>query len=194
MSNAKVLQVDVSGRPVGFISWRRAVSLLYDGRATSLLDDEDTILRSPSVEMYKPLIIQMPSYVKLRPLKDNQIVKRVLFARDRYECQYCGTSVTRSTGTIDHIKPRDYFVREGRPRSDAHTWDNVVVSCVKCNTHKGNRLPHECKMYPRTAPKKPSYVQTLWAGKVYHPIQADYVADWYKVDPDTLLTYSVDNS
>lgn len=191
MSTTKVLQVDVTGRPVGLISWRRAVVLLLDNRAIALENDGEKVIRSPNLEVPRPLIIQTPTYVHLRPLRDNQIVKRVLFARDKYECQYCGTSVTRSSGTIDHVKPRAAFVREGRPSSDAHTWDNVVVACVKCNTKKGDRLPRECRMMPKTTPKKPNYVQTLWAGKVYHPIHAQYVADYYSVDPDTLMTKKV---
>jgi len=125
--------------------------------------------------------------VKLRPLRDNQVIKRVLFARDKYQCQYCGTSLTRHTATIDHVKPRSAFVREGRPTSDAHTYTNCVTCCAKCNTKKGDRLPYECGMMPVSDPKVPNYVQVLWAGKIYCPIQAEYVSMYFKIDKETLL-------
>lgn len=184
---ARVLHVDVTGRPIGFISWPRAIALLWQERAVALHEDENKILRSPSLEFNYPLIIQTADYVRLRPLRNNSIVKRVLYARDNYQCQYCGKEVTRSSGSIDHVKPRSKFIAEGRPAADANTWDNVVVSCVKCNTKKGDRLPMECGMMPMTTPKKPDYVAVHWAGKNYHPIQAEYVATYFKVDPETLV-------
>jgi len=184
---SRVLQVDVSGRPIGLIPWHRAVNLIWQDRATAFLEDGTRVISSPSLDFPYPIIVQTHSYVKLRPLRDNQIVKRVLFARDNYECQYCGKEVTLSTGTVDHVKPRARFLYEGLPAARAHTWDNVVVSCVKCNTKKGSRLPYECGMMPKNSPKKPNYVMTIWAGKVRNPIHAKYIAEWYNVDPETLI-------
>lgn len=185
---SRVLQTDITGRPIGLIPWERAVTMIWQGKATPYLEDGTKVVHTPSIDFPLPIILQTHSFVKLRPLKDNQIVKRVLYARDNYECQYCSKPVTLSTGTIDHVKPRAAFIKEGRPSSDAHTWDNVVVACVKCNTKKGSRLPYECGMMPKGgSPKKPSYVMTIWAGKVHNPIHANYIAEYYNVDPDTLI-------
>jgi len=184
---SRVLQVDVSGRPIGLIPWHRAVNLIWQERATAFLEDGTRVISSPSLDFPYPIIVQTHSYVRLRPLKDNQIVKRVLFARDNYACQYCGKEVTLTTGTIDHVKPRARFLAEGLPSANAHTWDNVVVACVRCNTKKGDRLPYECGMMPKVSPKKPNYVMTIWAGKVKNPVHAKYIAEWYNVDPETLI-------
>ena len=191
MSSSRVLHIDVSGRPVGLISWTRAASMLWDGRATAIEVEDGKFWRSPSVEIPKSRIIQTHDYVKLRPLKDNQIIKRVLFGRDGFKCQYCGKQLTRNTATIDHVKPRAKFIKEGRPVTDAHTYTNCVTSCVKCNTKKGDRLPYECGLMPIKDPKVPSYVQVLWAGKLYCPIQAEYVSMYFKVDEETLLANPV---
>jgi len=88
------------------------------------------------------------------------------------------------TGTIDHVKPKVAFIREGRKASDAHTWDNVVTCCSSCNTKKGDKLPYQCNMHLSKAPKKPSFVQTLWAGKSFHPIQAEYIAMYHPKEID----------
>ena len=48
---------------------------------------------------------------------------------------------------MDHVVPRS---RGGRS-----SWDNVVTSCAPCNLRKGNRLPSEIDMHPRTNPRAP---------------------------------------
>lgn len=191
MSATRVLQVDVSGRPIGLIPWYRAATLLWQGRATPLETVDGEYWSSPSVSIPKTRIIQTHDYVQLRPLKDSQVIKRVLFARDGYKCQYCEKQLNRKTVTIDHVKPRAAFLREGRPSSDAHTYTNCVTCCQKCNTKKGDRLPMECGMLPISSPKVPTYVQVLWAGKLYCPIQAEYVSQYFKVDPDSLYANPV---
>lgn len=190
MGSTRVLTVDISGKPCGLVTWFRAATLLWDGRATPIEVIDNQFWHSPSVNIPRSRIIQIHDYVKLRPMKDNQIVKRVLFARDNYQCQYCGKDLTRSTATIDHVKPKSKFVDEGRPASDANTYSNCVASCAKCNNKKGNRLPYECGMMPKTTPKTPSYVQVLWSGRIYCPVQAEYVAEYFKVDKKTLLVKS----
>jgi 5-methylcytosine-specific restriction endonuclease McrA len=176
-----VLQVDSSMRPLGFVDPFRAFCMVWEGKAFVLEEDETRVMRSPSVEFPTPLVIQVPQYVKLRPLKDKVIIKRVLYARDGWKCQYCGEAVNAKTATVDHVKPKIYFIKEGRPASDANTWDNVVTSCGPCNWKKGGRLPVEARMklIDTRAPKKPDFVQTLWAGRTYHPIHAKYVAQFY---------------
>ena len=174
-----VLVLDVTGRPINVTTPFRGAVLLMTNRADLVAQDGDEVLRSSSAEFPKPLIIQTRGYVKLRPLSDGKIIKRVLFGRDDYECQYCSKPVTTKTGTVDHVKPKVAFKREGRPESDANTWDNVVTCCAKCNAKKGEKLPYECGMMPKKAPKKPTWVQTLWVGKAFHPVQAEYITQYH---------------
>ena len=76
----------------------------------------------------------------------------------------------------------------GKPlsRGGEHTWDNVVSACRRCNHRKGSRLPWEAGMYPRHVPKRPDMVQVAWAGRLTHPLQRQYVAQWHKV-PEAVL-------
>jgi 5-methylcytosine-specific restriction endonuclease McrA len=48
---------------------------------------------------------------------------------------------------MDHVVPRS---RGGRS-----SWDNVVTSCAPCNLRKGDRLPGEIGMHPRSRPRAP---------------------------------------
>lgn len=174
-----VLKIDASYRPIGFCSWFNAVSLITCGKANLLEAHDNWKIKSPSREFDYPLVIQIPKVIRLRPLADNRIVKRIVFARDGWECQYCSCSVDTKTATVDHVKPRLYFRREGRPVADANTWDNVVTACMRCNTKKGGRLPFEANMMPKKAPKKPDYIQTLYSGKQYISIHAKYILQYY---------------
>jgi 5-methylcytosine-specific restriction endonuclease McrA len=49
--------------------------------------------------------------------------------------------------TVDHVIPRS--------RGGKSVWENIVASCASCNRRKGNRLPREIKMHPRTRPTAP---------------------------------------
>lgn len=185
-----VLLTDVTGRPVNFVKWHRAARLVADGRAQVITSDEG-FWKSERRDIPVALIIQLEDYVKLKPIPDDDINKRVLLARDNWECQYCACSVTADTATKDHVKPREHFKLEGRPVSDANTWDNIVIACSPCNNKKANRTPAQSGMYPRKTPKKPTYVQTMWAGKGFHPIQAEYVAEYFSLDPETLKSRKI---
>jgi hypothetical protein len=46
-------------------------------------------------------------------------------------------------------------------------------------------------MMPINTPKIPSYVQVMWGGKLYCPIQAEYVSMYFKIDKDTLMAKPV---
>ena len=65
-------------------------------------------------------------------------VRKTVFERDSYICQYCGS---KEKMTIDHIFPRS---RGGRGYSD-----NLVACCSHCNSVKHNRTPEEAGMMLR---------------------------------------------
>jgi 5-methylcytosine-specific restriction endonuclease McrA len=77
-----------------------------------------------------------------------RISRRVLFARDDWQCVYCGSESTRLT--LDHVVPRS--------RGGSSVWENVVTSCAPCNHRKGDRLLEETNMKLRKTPKPPTPV------------------------------------
>lgn len=187
-----VLKVDVSGRPLGFIPWDEFVCLYWKGKCRILEAEKDS-WRSPSTDIPKAIIVQVEHYVRLKPLRDNYIPKRILFNRDSWECQYCSKPITMATGTKDHVKPRHSFKKQGLPVAAANTWCNVVTSCQPCNHKKGNQTCAQAGMYPKNTPKKPEYIQTVW-NKVHHPVQQEYVASYYQINPDTLTVLDITDS
>ena len=64
--------------------------------------------------------------------------RRNIYARDDNQCQYCGQKFKTQDLNLDHVVPR---ARGGRA-----TWDNIVCSCIECNTKKGCRTPQEAGM------------------------------------------------
>jgi 5-methylcytosine-specific restriction endonuclease McrA len=84
--------------------------------------------------------------VRVPRAAQRRISRRALFARDGWECVYCGTTGVRLT--LDHVVPRS--------RGGDSVWENVVTSCAPCNLRKGNRLPEEVSMVLPTPPRPPT--------------------------------------
>ena len=84
-----------------------------------------------------------------------------VFLRDRFSCQYCGDDFPTQDLTFDHVIPRS---KGGRT-----TWINVVTACSDCNLIKGNRLPREANMHPRTRPFQPTVYQLQENGRAFPP-------------------------
>lgn len=93
-----------------------------------------------------PRIIRLVGYDKL-PAQRVKLNRRNLFARDHNRCQYCGGHFPTSELSIDHVVPRT----QGGP----DTWENLVCSCVRCNSRKGGRTPDQARMKLITKPVRP---------------------------------------
>jgi 5-methylcytosine-specific restriction endonuclease McrA len=174
----RCLLLDATMRPTSLVTRERAVTLVVCGNAQVIAEDPSVLFRSQRLSVALPLIVQVPTYVELRPLVKKNVVRRVLFCRDNWRCTYCGRDGGARDLTLDHVKPLS--------RGGTHSWDNVVTACRRCNQRKGDRLPYEAGMYPQTVPKAPDMVQVAWAGRLTHPLQREYVATWHKVPEGAL--------
>ena len=83
------------------------------------------------------------------PKKEIKFTRNNIFERDRNTCQYCDKVFDRKELNLDHVLPRD--------RGGKTTWENIVCSCIKCNTRKANHLPHEVGMCLRRKPERPRW-------------------------------------
>jgi hypothetical protein len=54
-----------------------------------------------------------------------------IFERDAYKCKYCGKQLTRFTATLDHLEPIS--------KKGDHSFENLITSCLHCNSRRGNR-------------------------------------------------------
>lgn len=134
--------------PLRTVSWQRAVTLVYLGKA-EVLEAYDVVLRSPSIEMQMPSVIRMTRGARHQP-KTVRFSRTTVLVRDRFACQYCGRTGTRRDMTLDHVVPRT--------QGGKTTWENLATACSPCNAKKGGRTPHEAGMKLRTVPKRPSSV------------------------------------
>ncbi|HEY0793963.1 MAG TPA: HNH endonuclease [Chthoniobacterales bacterium] len=166
---SQVLVLNRLWQAVHVCSARRAFLLLYQGVAQVVSTDPrsefstfdftewlrhscehggaDTI-GMVSSRLRVPKIIVLRTFDRL-PKKDVKFSRQNVFERDRSTCQYCGRQFERDDLNLDHVVPRD--------RGGQTTWENVVCSCIRCNTKKGNRLPQEAGMGLLRVPRKPRW-------------------------------------
>ncbi len=158
---ALVLNADfrpLSYFPLSLWCWQDAVKAVFLDRV-SVLNEYETEVRSPTVSMRLPSVIALKEYI---PAARRPAFTRFnVFLRDRFECQYCGEGRPTYDLTFDHVVPRS---RGGRT-----TWNNVCTACGPCNLRKGNRLPRECHMHPRTAPRQPTSWELQENGRGFPP-------------------------
>lgn len=185
------LVVDSTAKPIGLTPEADAVSRLAQSllggcqKIQAMVSDESRRYRSQYLDLPAPVIVMAQTYVEIPEVELHQVNRKIVFARDRYECQYCGlvadSGRTRRQLTVDHVKPARLFAT----KMEATTWDNVTTACVNCNQKKGDRLPYQCGMMPKTTPTVPHYAQLRFAGRL-NPEQRDYVADYFGWDPSDM--------
>ncbi len=168
----QVLVLNRLWQPVNTCTAKRAVGLVFLGHAQIVHRDEDdsysthdawswlgvseriganaaaNLLHSVSRRFAVPEIIVLSLYDRL-PKKDVKFNRHNVFVRDRHTCQYCGKLFETRDLNLDHVIPRD---KGGRT-----TWENVVTSCIRCNSRKANKLPHEARMFPLHTPRPPRW-------------------------------------
>lgn len=164
---------------ISIISFKRAIQLLFKGRAevvevennyyenysfsswaelsafkvqNNIHNDYDRVLYTENNTIIVPSIIRTLYYDKVNYQKV-KMTRRNIYARDRYTCAYCGKKFNTEHLNIDHVIPRS---RGGR-----NEWDNVVCSCIKCNSKKNDMTPQEAGMKLLRMPFEPRESFTL---------------------------------
>ena len=172
-----VLVLDAGYQPVNIVSARRALTLVYSGRAVTVENSSD-VVRSPNATWPLPRIIRLFISIAHRVYRAVrvQLNRRNLFARDSFACQYCGTH--EGPFTVDHVVPRSRKTRQ-YPSGGTTVWENCVTCCVRCNHRKGNRLPSEMGMQLMRKPGEPRWLPPLlfrrYLGKNMHKSWESYL-------------------
>ncbi|HVD11113.1 MAG TPA: HNH endonuclease [Gaiellaceae bacterium] len=141
----QVLVLNASYEPLNVCTVRRAHVLVFKGKA-EIIEHLGKPLRSAADTFVWPHVIRLLSYVRVPNAIQRKISRRALFARDRWQCQYCGSESGKLT--LDHVVPRS--------RGGESIWENVVASCAPCNLRKGNRTPDEVQMRLQRNPRPPA--------------------------------------
>ena len=167
-----VLVLNRLWQAVNICSVRRAFNLLLQGHAQVVHADEatgeptfgthdfqswaDLSTREPEPEMIHgvSLRVRVPRVIVLLifdrlPKKEVKFTRHNIFERDHNTCQYCGKVFDRRDLNLDHVLPRE--------KGGLTSWENIVCSCIRCNTRKGNRLTHEAGMHLIRKPKRPKW-------------------------------------
>ena len=134
MINLPVLVLNQSYEPLTICRARRAVVLIYRGKA-EMLENGVGFIHTVTDIFPLPSVIRLAYMIK-RPYRERKLTRLEVFNRDRYTCQYCGKETRQLT--LDHVIPRY--------RGGQHTWENVVSACVPCNRRKAGRTPQEAGM------------------------------------------------
>jgi 5-methylcytosine-specific restriction endonuclease McrA len=166
--NQHVLVLNRLWQAVNVCTARRALTLLFQGQAQVVVNAEDGSFRTFNFEEWRifpgtrrarnpsttisfrirvPRIILLLIYDRL-PKKEVKFTRHNIFERDKNTCQYCGRVFDRKDLNLDHVIPRD--------RGGPTTWENIVCSCIECNTQKANRTPQEAGCTSSANPSGPS--------------------------------------
>lgn len=148
-----MLLLNASFEPLNVINWRRAVKLVFSEKV-EVVEESERVIRSVSVSMKIPSVVRLMGFVRFRR-NEAKFSRRNIYARDHYQCQYCGEQLSADQLTCDHVMPRS---RGGRTE-----WHNIVTCCVPCNRKKGGRTPEEARMHLRRKPSRPSWLWGFYA-------------------------------
>jgi 5-methylcytosine-specific restriction endonuclease McrA len=174
----RVLVLNRLWQPVNVVGVERAFSLLLQDHAQVIYtgdesfrmmdaaawlqfseelepEEDESFIQTVRLRIRVPKVLLLRSYDQL-PVQEIQFNRDNLFERDDFRCQYCGQLFEPSQLNMDHVIPRD---RGGRT-----SWENIVTSCIKCNSRKANRLPHQANMHLIRKPERPRwrpFVSTL---------------------------------
>ncbi len=165
----QVLVLNRLWQAVNVCSVRRALTLLFQGQAQVVLDGGDGSFQTYGFREWRDLSenqthpesihaisfkIRVPRVILLMvfdqlPAKEVKFTRHNIFERDKNTCQYCGRTLERKDLNLDHVVPRD--------RGGPTTWENIVCSCIPCNTRKGNRTPQEAGLRLVRKPRRPKW-------------------------------------
>ena len=118
------------------------------------------VVRTVNQSVIVPSVLLLKGFDRIL-LQEMKFNRQNLLERDDYRCQYCGKNLPNKELNMDHVIPRD--------RGGGTSWENVVISCIRCNSRKSNRLPKEAGMRLLKEPKRPPrrpFVSSLYGKPV----------------------------
>ncbi len=143
MDVSSVLVLNQNYEPLNVCNVRRALVLVFRGKA-EIIEAAAAAFHTASSSFVLPSVIRLVHMIR-RPRPKIRLTRKEIFARDGWQCAYCGRQ-TRDL-TLDHVMPRH--------RGGPHTWENLVSACRACNHKKAGRTPQEARMAMSVQPHIP---------------------------------------
>jgi 5-methylcytosine-specific restriction endonuclease McrA len=143
----QVLVLNQNFEPISVCGVKRAIVMLYLGKAEIIETADSLMLRSQSTVIPVPSVIRLGFYVKV-PVKRIMLTRKNIIKRDGGRCQYCGKK--RPQMTVDHVIPKIY--------GGVDTWENLVCACLECNNRKGHNTPEQIGLALIRKPRRPNHI------------------------------------
>lgn len=156
-----ILRLDVSGKPLRWISWQHAVVLsARDMIAWNAGESRFTLhggyrrdgARS-QITIHSIIAVKGHVHSQRRHTGVPRLSNRELFLRDDHLCLYCGRHFPEHMLTRDHVRPLS--------KGGEDCWSNVVTACKACNHAKGARTPEEAGVQLLAVPFIPNRAEFL---------------------------------
>jgi 5-methylcytosine-specific restriction endonuclease McrA len=148
MKNCLVL--NASYEPLNVIDETRAVVLILQGKAESVVDT-DRMCGSTNEALMFPSVVRLLYMADVPRLRQVPLSRRALFQRDNFTCQYCGAKPVKLE--VEHVIPRS--------QGGKNLWQNVTTACRECNARKRDRTPEQAGMKLLSKPFAPSRVAMI---------------------------------
>jgi 5-methylcytosine-specific restriction endonuclease McrA len=158
----RVLLLNSAYEPLKFIDPRNAIRLVLRGAAEPHAFWDDDEWKSERARLVTPAVLRLHRYVPRR-CNPRRFNKHVMFNRDGFRCQYCGTVVNSTNVSIEHVHPQS--------RGGETSFLNCVTACRPCNRRKASRTLVESGMALLSEPRNPSpdHYINVTSRSVWHP-------------------------
>ncbi|MEY4451653.1 MAG: hypothetical protein RLZZ380_774 [Actinomycetota bacterium] len=148
----RTLVLNAGYEPLGVVSFKRALILVLNEKATVLAGSEEHLIHSARSALALPSVILLSRYVRVPTARKIPVTRRGVLRRDSWRCAYCA----KPANTIDHVQPKS--------KGGADSWENLVACCLKCNNAKGDKTLSEIGWTLGFQPKMPTGAQWLVRG------------------------------
>jgi len=156
----RTLVLNAGYEPLAVVSFRRALVLVMNQKATVIAADADHPVFGSATRFDRPSVIVLTRYVRIPQSRLVPVSRRGVLRRDGNRCAYCSRHAT----TIDHVQPKS--------RGGQDSWENLVACCLACNNAKGDRTPQEMGWRLGFRPKAPH--GTSWVVRGIERSQPDW--------------------
>lgn len=132
--------IDSSYQTYNLTEWAELSKLMHD--------HPNGYITTVNQKIAKPDVIRLTIHDRLRNT-DVKYTRENVYAHYRNTCSYCGHRFPTSELNLDHVIPQS--------RGGKKSWENIVLSCVPCNSRKANKTPEEAGMKLLVTPKRPRF-------------------------------------
>lgn len=132
--------VDDTGRGYKFDDWVELSKIMAD--------HPGGFINTVSLRIAIPEVIRLTKYDRL-PKAEIKFTRQNIFEHYKWICSYCGKRFPSKQLNLDHVIPRS--------KGGKTNWNNIVLSCVPCNSRKDDKTPEEAAMRLLVAPSQPKW-------------------------------------